>query len=256
MAVHYPADYNVFALVHIEDKNTIPNDKGFIKSVENKINREFTGTAEDIRTLKVVLELEQIIGKNIDWVVGDTFDAVIRKHKAIPNKMWRFCTTDMKMKPIFEWWLQNIGEIVKMGIGFRLDEFERAEKFTETMKYKRSQSLTGQKRHKWDEIKWREGWFPLIDDGITHKPVNDYWKGKLEFPNSSNCQMCFWKKPQELRQNFEENPNQMNWALNKEKEMNNTFRTDLSMEEASKIGLQQSMFWGGGSCQSEGYCTD
>jgi hypothetical protein len=163
----------------------------------------------------------------------------------------------MKMFPIFHWWLQNIGDMVLMRIGFRLDEFQRAEHFTTRMKYRRSQKLTGEKRYEWDEIEWRVGEFPLIDDGITQKDIIDFWKGKdLAFPNSSNCVGCFWKSPQELRQNWEEEPVKMQWFSDMEKEMNNTFRSDISMEDASKIGLQSSMFFGGGSCQSEGFCTD
>ena len=52
----------------------------------------------------------------------------------LPNQMARFCTTEMKMRPIFDWWFKNINEIVKMGIGFRYDEMERKDRLTTTFK--------------------------------------------------------------------------------------------------------------------------
>jgi hypothetical protein len=257
IAVHYPADYDVFALVTVNDKNLTPKDKGFVKKVSDKIGKEFIGTVESDLTLQVLFDLEQKIGREITWLAGEPFDEIIRNTKAIPNKMWRFCTTQMKMVPIFEWWLTEIGDICSMRIGFRLDEFERSDRFSTTMKYRRSQKLTGEKRYEWDEITWRVGEFPLIDDGLTHKDIVDYWKGKdLVFPQSSNCVGCFWKSPQELRQNWNEEPVKMQWFAEMEEEMGNTFRSDISMKQVKTIGLQESMFFGGGSCQSEGYCTD
>ena len=46
MAAHYPADYNVFALVTIEDIAASPKDKFLIKKVSDKIGKEFIATAE------------------------------------------------------------------------------------------------------------------------------------------------------------------------------------------------------------------
>ena len=48
--------------------------------------------------------------------------------------IWRFCTTEMKMRPIWDWWFKHIGEKVKMGIGFRFDEMERAERLSTSFK--------------------------------------------------------------------------------------------------------------------------
>jgi diphthamide synthase (EF-2-diphthine--ammonia ligase) len=63
MAVHYPADYNIFALVTIEDVNCRPKDKALVQKISDKIGKEFIATAEDDKTLKVIFDLEQKIGK-------------------------------------------------------------------------------------------------------------------------------------------------------------------------------------------------
>jgi len=257
IAIHYPADYNVFALVHSTDKRLQPEDKGLVKRVSDKIGFDFIGTLEADKTLRVVLDLEQRIGQEITWVTGKSFDDVIRDAKAIPNKMWRFCTTEMKMRPIFKWWLQTIGEKVDMRIGFRLDEFERAEHFTTKMKYRASQNTHGQKRYNWNEIEWRVGSFPLIDDRITHRDIVRFWRDdSMEFPRSSNCVGCFWKSEQELRQNWDDHPKKMKWFSDMEQELGNTFRTGITFDEIRRTPKQSEMFFGGGSCQSEGYCTD
>lgn len=113
MAVHYPADYNIFSLVTIEDKKCAPKDAGIIKYVSDKIGQDFIATAEDDATLYVLRDLEQKIGKGIIWVVGNSFDNVIDKRGGyLPNSITRFCTTEMKIRPIFDWWYKNIGEIV------------------------------------------------------------------------------------------------------------------------------------------------
>ena len=112
MAAHYPADYEIFALVTLEDTNCTPKDLGLVKKVSDKIGRQFIATAEDDKTLVVMLELEQKIGREIKWVTGISFDALNKKRKALPNRMWRYCTTELKMRPIFDWWLQNISEKV------------------------------------------------------------------------------------------------------------------------------------------------
>lgn len=59
---HYPSDYNLFALVQVEDVKCAPKDKKLIQLVSDKIGKEFIATVESDLTLKVVLDLEQYIG--------------------------------------------------------------------------------------------------------------------------------------------------------------------------------------------------
>jgi hypothetical protein len=51
-----------------------------------------------------MLDLEQYIGQEIIWLSDKTFDQVIEKHSNyLPNLMTRYCTVDMKVKPIAQW---------------------------------------------------------------------------------------------------------------------------------------------------------
>ncbi len=92
LAYHYPADYNIFSLVRIEDKRCTPKDKKLVQIISDKIQMDFIATAESDLTLKAVLNLEQLIQKEIIWVTGKTFEEVNKKAtggKGLPNQNWR-----------------------------------------------------------------------------------------------------------------------------------------------------------------------
>lgn len=257
MAKHYPADYNLFALVRIEDRRCTPKDKSIVKYVSDKIGMEFIATAESDLTLYVMRDLEQMIGSEIVWVTGKTFEEVNRKStggKGLPNQQWRFCTTEMKMRPIWDWWLKNIGQKCKMGIGFRYDEKERAERFSTSFKGIIGKSKNGN-RNKWEEIEWREGYFPLIENKVTHLQVAQWAKTtNLIFPPDSNCVGCFHKPLQQLRKNWDNEPLKMQWFADQEKHA--TWKKEATYAQIKTIGLQQDFNFGTGSGCQAGFCTD
>lgn len=255
MAVYYPADYNVFSLVTIDDLKCQPKDKELVKKVSDKIGKDFIATAEDDSTLIAMFDLEQLLGKEIIWLTGKSFDkTILAKGNLIPNKLIRYCTTEMKVRPIWDWWYKNIGEKIKMGIGYRYDEKERAERFTTSFK-----GITGKRgtRNKWEEIEWREGWFPLIDNKIGHYTVYQWaQKSGIKFPSDSNCIGCFWKPVQQLRKNYDDNKDKFEWFATKERENKGTWKEDITYDQIKRVGLQQDFFFGTGSGCQAGFCTD
>ena len=124
IAANYPADYNVFSLVRTDDKNCIFPDKKIRQEVSDRLGTEFIGTLEEDMIIYTMLDLEQFIGSKIDWVTGKTFDEItVRNGKRyLPNVTQRFCTTEMKLQPIFDWWRKEINQVVEMRIGFRANE--------------------------------------------------------------------------------------------------------------------------------------
>jgi hypothetical protein len=217
---------------------------------------DFVATAEIDITLYTMRDLEQLLGNEIIWTTGQTFEQVIEKKKAIPNIMWRFCTTEMKMKPIFEYCQKTIKEVVEMQIGFRYDEKERANKENTTMRAVVGKSKTGN-RNKWDDIYWRELSYPLINNKVTHYEVKKWADSSgLVFPPDSNCVGCFWKPLQQIRKNWEDEPNKMKWFEEQEIKMKRTFKKEMSYSKVKIIGLQQDFFFGTGSGCQAGYCTD
>ena len=132
IAANYPADYDVFSLVRIEDENCKFPDEKIRKLVEDRIQAPFIGSAEDDTIIYTMLDLEQFIGREITWVTGNTFDGIIQKHGGfLPNKIARYCTTDMKTMPIAEWRYKNIEGDVAMRFGYRANEQGRAKRMME-----------------------------------------------------------------------------------------------------------------------------
>lgn len=261
LAKHYPTDYNVFALVRIEDNRCTPKDKSIVKYASDKLGKEFIATAESDKTLYVMRDLEQMLGKEIIWVTGYSFDELIKKRKALPNMMQRFCTTEMKMFPIAEWWFKEIGEKIQMQVGFRYDEKERADRFRTDIKIKVGKHSNG--NNKWQEFNWRVGKFPLIDDKINHYQVAQWANSTdLIFPPDSNCVGCFWKPLQQLRKNWEDEPLKMQWFADIEKANFSkrtkvqTWKNEANYEQIKNIGLQQDFYFGTGSGCQAGFCTD
>lgn len=267
IAVHYPADYEVFALCCIDCHNAGRSiDKKMRQMVNDKLQKhcshmpEFWATSEDPKILRTMFDLEQMIGREIIWLRGIGWEEMVRVKKAIPNMQKRFCTTILKMQPIFEFLFKYTELPVKMRIGYRYDEMERANRLDENFKfaYKCEYWEKSVKWvHRWKTIKWREGEFPLIDDKITHYQIKRYWEGqKINFPEDSNCLNCFWKAPAQLRKNFDTDNAIMQWSKILEDMQGNTFKEKMSLAEIENLPIQLDFFYGTGAGCQAGFCTN
>jgi hypothetical protein len=260
MSMHYKADVDIFALVLIEDTRCSPKDKKLVQSVSDKIGKDFIATAESDWTLRAVLELEQMKGSPITWVTGNTFEQTIKnKGGILPNMMLRFCTQEMKMRPIFDYCQSNFGK-VKMNIGFRWDEMERAN--NQNTRFKTVIGKLPDGRNRWGEVEWRECAYPMIQDKVIHPQVIKWVQStNLIFPPDSNCVGCFHKPLQQLRRNFEDEPEKMNWFMEQERLTKSgkkklQWKKEASYDKIKKIGLQTDFFFGTGSGCQAGFCTD
>jgi hypothetical protein len=255
LAKHYPADYNLFSLVRIEDIRCTPKDKKLVQLVSDKIGMEFIATAESDQTLKVVLDLEQVIGTEITWLTGDTFEQIIKdKGGYLPNQRTRFCTSEMKIKPIANFCRNEIKEIVLTRLGIRYDEENRVNYDNTDFKFHNGYSENG--RNKWVTEKYRELEYPLVNDKIDHYQIY-LWSlsTNLDFPNDSNCVGCFHKPKQQLRKNWDDNYLKMQWFAEQENNKRK-FKQGTSYFNIKKIGLQSDFIFGGGSNCNSGGCTD
>lgn len=231
MAINYPADVNIFACVCIDYPKAEPKDKAVLKYCLDKLNGNFIASAESEKTLKVMMQLEQILGKEIIWVRGKSFDEVVDSAGCLPTWNRRFCTTEMKILPMFEYLYFRYG-VVKTNIGFRYDEFERAyfiekgkspvRKTVGTMDYPMSCNNFGAKQQNWDrDIIYQQKEYPLIDNKIFHLEIMSFWKREhpnVGFPKDSNCQGCHHKPSELIKRNHELEPDILEWfALQEEK---------------------------------------
>jgi len=260
IAVHYPADYNIFALVRTNDQSVLFPDAKIRQIVSDRIGVEFIGTLEDDDIIYTMLDLEQFIGKEITWLSKTTFEEVIKKAGGyLPNIMRRFCTQKMKVEPIAQWCYENTELPVEMRIGFRANEMSRAKTMIEkevngleNFKFK-----VGEKngRNKWKELPYRKAKFPLIEDGIFKDSIVEYWKDKpVRFAYRNNCVGCFHRSELFLNHMSRRNEKQFNWFVKMEKKNNCTFKSGITYERIKKYNTQMVLFDEDFNDCDSGYC--
>jgi len=268
IAANYPADYNVFSLVRTDDKNCLFPDAKIRQEVSDRLGTEFIGTLEDDTIIYTMLDLEQYIGSKIDWVTGKTFDEVILKKDGkiyLPNATQRFCTTEMKLKPIFDWWRKEINEVVNMRIGFRANEQRRAKTMLEktnkngNLEFKTIVGKRGgkTKQNKWANIEWQKPKFPLIDNPTFKDSIENYWQDKnVRFAYLNNCVGCFHRSPILLKHMSDKHPNKFQWFINSDENSygRRTFKNGMKYKEIKKSLKQIELFDDDFNECDSGYC--
>lgn len=261
---NYPSDYRVFALVRIEDERCrFPDDK-IRQMVEDRIQKPFVGTSEDDTIIYTMLDLEQYLGKEIIWVSGDTFEQVLKtKGGWLPNKLHRYCTTFLKIDPMFYWWQKTVGEPVKMQIGFRANEVSRAN--TTLAKVNENglleywaivgKSKSG-KKNKWEMVPWQRPVFPLIEDNVYKDEIVSFWKDKpVRFAEYNNCVGCFHRNPYFLKYMFGKHENKMNWFKNQENgRKKGTWKTGIRYSDINNFLNQGELYVEDFAGCDDGFC--
>jgi len=266
IAANYPAYYNVFALVRIEHQASKFQDKKIRQEVEDRIQAPFIATAEDDKIIYTMLDLEQYIGKKIYWVTGETFDQVIKTGGGtLPNVTRRFCTTEMKLKPIFKWWQNNFKKPIQMNLGFRANEIKRAKNMMAKVNkngFLEMKSIIGKlgSRNRWGLIEWQKPNFPLIKDNINRDTINNFWTNKkVRFANINNCVGCFHQTILLTRKRFDWHPEKMNWFASKEgiKHPDDCWRNGkdkVKYNEIKNLNIQTELFSEDFTECDSGYC--
>jgi hypothetical protein len=212
-----------------------------------------------------MLDLEQYLGKEIVWLSEKTFDEVISNYKMangknyLPNQVTRFCTVDMKIKPIAQWCYENTELPVKMRIGFRANELSRANRMIErqingieNFKFK-----VGNKngRNKWKELPYRITEFPLIKDAIFKDTIENFWKDKpVRFAYQNNCVGCFHRSELMLKHMSNKAEKQFNWFIEMERKNGCTFKNGITYEKIKNYRTQLELFDNDFNDCDSGYC--
>jgi len=175
---------------------------------------------------------------------GEPFEALIRKKNYLPNPVTRFCTVELKIRPMGRY-LYSIGLVDKpthgeeaAWIGIRADEPRRVAKIADKSR------------------------IPLAMSDITKTDVLNFWKSQsfdLELPNMGgvtmhgNCDLCYLKGASQIRSLIAEKPERAIWWAKMETLVKITgkpgqtagvFRSDRpSYEQMAKFAAeQQSLF--------------
>ncbi len=271
IAAHYPADYNVFALVRTNDKNCLFPDKKIRQIVSDRIGKEFVGTLEMDTIIYTMLDLEQYIGDKIKWVTSNvTFEEMIElpQNNMLPSPLRRYCTNQLKMQPIFEWWLKQIGEPSLFRIGFRANEMNRAKNVAKKynsngfLEFKHIVGKSENGRNKWKTTEWQRQEYPLInkENPIYKFDIEKYWKDKpVRFAYMNNCVGCFHRNEVLLKKMWNQYPNKMQVFSDLEK--NRKYRGDtlkadelVTYEKIKNWKLQTELSFDDFDDCDSGYC--
>jgi 3'-phosphoadenosine 5'-phosphosulfate sulfotransferase (PAPS reductase)/FAD synthetase len=139
---------------------------------------------------------------------GQPFEAIIRKRQYLPNPVTRFCTSELKIRPMHKF-VRSLGwSELDQFIGIRADEHRRVSKIR----------ARGHSTESKDETMC----MPLADAGVTVQEVNSFWQAQpfnLELLTvggrtlAGNCDLCFLKPPAQRLSLITERPARATWWI-------------------------------------------
>lgn len=215
---------------------------------------------EDPATLRFVKRCGDEWGVNITWLEyqfdeprwkvvtsdtasteGEPFEALIRKKNYLPNPVTRFCTVDLKIRPVAQYMYSLGHEQFDNFIGIRADEQRRVAK----IRANPSDGVRGVTRY-----------VPLAVAGVTKQDVFAFWQQQpfdLELPNiggvtyHGNCDLCFLKGASQIFSLIAEKPERAVWWAKQEGSITNPgivnggyFRKDRpSYAQMAKFAAEQ-----------------
>ncbi len=143
------------------------------------------------------------------------FTQLITDKKFLPNPVMRFCTQELKIRPMRDWMLARGYEHWVNVIGIRADEPRRIAKI---------KAAEATRPERWDIV------LPLAEAGITEADVMSFWRCQL-FDlglqrHEGNCDLCFLKGPHIRQQIMRDRPDLAIWWIEQEARIKATFRND------------------------------
>lgn len=276
LMIDFPADYNIFQLVRTSSPKTIfmkGKDEKTRQLISDRIGMEFIGTAEEDECIYTILDLEQYTGQKIQINTSKiSFEEMIMQHgnRYLPSPLRRYCTEELKIQVAFEWWQQNINEIVEMRIGYRANEMSRMKSKLEKCDNNRIESfkhVIGTKQTKkgiqqiWKETKFSRPVFPFIEWKPTWKDqIEVFWEDKeVRFAEFNNCIWCFHREPALLKYMFEKHPEKMELPIEFEcnrKYSNDTLKADkdITYEKIKNMKISEKLKASNFSECDTGFC--
>ncbi len=196
---------------------------------------------EEAGTLKFVHECDQLWGGIVNWLEycplygyrivdydkssrnGEPFSALINKRKYLPNVVTRFCTQELKIRPIKKFMLYCGFHHWVNAVGIRYDEPNRIARIKNTSRKERWEVIT-----------------PLNDWKVTKADVIEYWR-QMPFDlqikdHEGNCDLCFLKGKNKIAALIKDKPQRLTWWCDEESKIGKTFHKGYSYQElAAKI---------------------
>jgi len=170
------------------------------------------------------------------------FTQLITDRSVLPNPVMRFCTQELKIRPMRDWMLARGYEHWTNVVGIRADEPRRVARMREA-EQKRSE--------RWDIA------LPLAEAGVTEPDVMAFWAAQpfdLHLrQHEGNCDLCFLKGPRKRQGIMRDRPDLAVWWVEQEARMGSTFRRDCPSYADL---MRQGELFAATDELTECYCTD
>jgi 3'-phosphoadenosine 5'-phosphosulfate sulfotransferase (PAPS reductase)/FAD synthetase len=141
------------------------------------------------------------------------FEALITERGYCPSPVTRYCTTELKVRPMKAWMLAQGYEHWVNAVGLRADEPSRVVRMRDAGE-----------RERWDVV------LPLADAGVTLREVDEFWARQpfdLELqPWEGNCSICFLKSISKRERIMRDRPDLAAWWIEQERRTGTLFRAD------------------------------
>jgi 3'-phosphoadenosine 5'-phosphosulfate sulfotransferase (PAPS reductase)/FAD synthetase len=171
------------------------------------------------------------VGYNSASRAGEPFAALIESKQYLPKSVMRFCTTELKIRPMSKL-CRTLGWANWTNvIGLRYDEGHRVLKAID-----RSES---------GKDPWRNE-MPMAKAKVTERDVRAFWREQdfdlgLE-SYEGNCDLCFLKTRGKLKRLIRDNPEMAQWWQAMEAKAGGQFRERDSYRDIEREVLSQPMF--------------
>lgn len=155
----------------------------------------------------------EIVTRSTASTHGKPFSALLERKRYLPNPVARFCTSDLKVKPMTAYMRSKVGDDFTTVLGIRADEPQRVSRVRSDPN--------------------RDIAVPLASAGVTRADVIGWWSGQpfdLALPNDDpafgNCDMCFLKSRARVERVMRHEPERAQWWISQERKACATFRKD------------------------------
>ena len=183
----------------------------------------------------------EVVNHNSASRSGEPFAGLIAKRCMLPNPVSRFCTQELKVRPMKKFMLSLGYERWANVVGIRADEPRRVSRLRES-----------DERQRWDNC------LPLASAKVTERTVLEFWRQQqFDLGISSaegNCDLCFLKALPTLVAILRDRPDLAPWWIGEEQRLPSvkrqgdycTFRNDRpSYAEMLVLAESQGDFgWG------------
>ena len=154
----------------------------------------------------------EVVGRQGASVSGEPFEALIAQRRFLPHVKARFCTQELKIRPMTRYLIAQGWRSWTAAIGIRADEPDRLPKAQDSAEQGCFPFAEQPKRKRTTRERWKV-WHPLAAATVSKADVLAFWR-RQPFDlrlRDGNCDGCFLKSEAKLARLCREEPERHAW---------------------------------------------